>query len=95
MNCHQCGKPVSKSCTRTDCLAEITLAVRERAIQRKTAEERTLNLARHHFRDNFDKVAAWSEAKGWTKPEQRGTNFRAASETDRGKLVIQAIARSL
>ena len=95
MKCLQCNKSRSDACQREDCGIATSLATAEYLSRIATQKERELNLARHHFRDNFDKVAEWSERNGWTKPEQRGTNFRAASETDRGKLVIQAIARSL
>ena len=95
MKCRQCNKPVSHECNRSDCLASESAARQRWLDDLKARQEHTLNQARQNFRPNFDKVAAWSEANGWTKPEQRGTNYRAASETDRGKLVIQAIARSM
>lgn len=95
MKCNQCGKSVNHPCDRDDCGLQASIAAADKLARIATSDERERNLARHHFRDNFDAVAAWSEAKGWTKPDQRGTNFRAASETDRGKIVIAAIARSL
>ena len=95
MKCNQCGKSVTQSCARDDCGLQASIAAANKLDRISTAAEREINLARHHFRDNFDKVATWSEAKGWTKPDQRPQNYRAASETDRGKIVIAAIARSL
>ena len=95
MKCLQCNKSTTTPCKRSDCGVTVSVATAQRLARIETAKTREPNTARHHFRDNFDKVAAWSESKGWMKPADRPLHYRAASETDRGKIVIQAIARSL
>ena len=96
MKCNQCGKSVEKACKRIDCginVAAIKAELRRQYREQKRAID--LKLADSEFQRNYERVAAWAEDKGYQRPEDRITLAQYAAMTPQGKLVIQAIARSL
>lgn len=96
MKCNECGKSVKSACARAYCgINPQTLAAAQRHYtrdMRQKADAISSNLA---FDVNYALVAGWSEAKRWQKPSDRELLASWAAATPQGKLVIQAIARSL
>jgi len=96
MKCNQCGKAVEHACKRNDCgINEQTIKAelrRQHVEMRRATDDK---LAESEFQRNYAKVAAWSEGKRWQKPASRDMLAQWAASTPHGKLVIQAIARSL
>jgi len=65
---------------------------RQHVEMRRATDEK---LAESQFQRNYAAVAAWSERQGWQKPASRDMLAQWAASSPQGKLVIQAIARSL
>lgn len=96
MKCRQCNKTVDEPCKRSDCgINAQTIKAETRRIYRNEQAVVKLHAARDAFTENFLKVAAWSEAQGWQKKEDRQMLATWAASTDQGKIVIQTLARSL
>lgn len=96
MKCNQCGKSVEQSCKRDDCginVATIKAELRRQDLAMRRATD--VKLAESEFQRNYAKVADWSEGKGYQKPSDRDMLAQWAASSPQGKLVIQAIARSL
>ena len=96
MKCRQCNKTLESACSRSDCgiNAQTTVAAQRRQArdQQRHADAITSDSA---FAQNYARVAAWSEGKRWQKPSDQELLASWAAATPQGKLVIQAIARSL
>jgi len=96
MKCNQCGKAVEQPCKRSDCgINEQTIKAEARRIRRNEQQNERYHSAQSEFNANYAVVAAWSEAQGYQRPSDRDTLAQWAASTPHGKLVIQAIARSL
>ena len=96
MKCRQCNKTVEQACQRSDCgINAQTIKAEARRIYRNEQAVVKLHMARDAFTSNYLKVAAWSEAQGWQKKEDRQMLATWAASSDQGKIVIQALARSL
>lgn len=96
MKCLQCGKSVQQSCSRDDCGINVE-SIKAELRRQDRAERRAVDvkLAQSEFQQNYAKVADWAESKGHQKPSDRQMFAQWAASTPQGKLVIQAIARSL
>lgn len=96
MKCNQCGKAVEQACKRSDCgINEQTIKAELRREDRAQRAAVNVLMADSQFQRNYAAVAAWSEGKRWQKPASRDMLAQWAASTPQGKLVIQAIARSL
>ena len=96
MKCNQCGKYVEQSCKRDDCGINVATIKAELRRQDKEMRRATdVKLAESQFQQNYARVAAWSERKGYQRPSDRDMLAQWAASSPQGKLVIQAIARSL
>lgn len=96
MKCNQCGKSVAQPCKRTDCgINEQTIKAEARRIRRNEQQNERYHAAQSEFQQNYAVVAAWSEAQGYQRPSDRDMLATWAASSSQGKLVIQAIARSL
>lgn len=96
MKCNQCGKAVEQSCKRDDC--GINVATIKAELRRQDREQRRavdVKQADSAFQQNYAVVAEWSERMGYQKPSDRQQLAQWAASSPQGKLVIQAIARSL
>lgn len=96
MKCNQCGKAVQQSCQRSDCginVITVKAELRRQHVEMRRATD--VKLAESEFQRNYAKVADWSESKGYQKPSDRQMLAQWAASSPQGKLVIQAIARSL
>ena len=96
MKCNQCGKTVEQACKRDDCGINPT-TMRQELRRQDRAQRMAVDakLADTEFQRNYEAVANWSESKGYQRPSDRITLAQWAASTPQGKLVIQAIARSL
>jgi len=96
MKCNQCGKSVEQACKRDDCgINEKTSAAELRREDRAQRAAVNVLMADSQCQRNFAKVAEWSERQGWQRKVDREMYAKLAASTNQGKLVIQAIARSL
>lgn len=96
MKCNQCGKSVERACKRDDCgINEKTIKAEARRIRRNEQQNERYHAAQSDFQQNYAVVAAWSEGKGYQRPSDRDMLATWAASSPQGKLVIQAIARSL
>ena len=96
MKCNQCGKAVEQSCKRDDCGINVaTIKAELRRQDRAQRQAIDVKLAGSTFQQNYAVVAAWSERMGYQKPSDRDMLAQWAASTPQGKMVIQAIARSL
>lgn len=96
MKCNQCGKAVEQACKRSDCgINEQTIKAELRREDRAQRAAVNVLMADSQFQRNYAAVAAWSEGKRWQKPSDRDMIAQWAASSAQGKLVIQAIARSL
>lgn len=96
MKCNQCGKYVDQPCERNDCgINEQTIKAEARRIRRNELQNLRVKAAEAEFAGNYAIVAAWSESKGYQRPSDRDMLAQWAASSPQGKLVIQAIARSL
>jgi len=96
MKCNQCGKYVEQSCKRDDCGINVQTIKAELRRQDYAMRRATdVKLAESEFQKNYARVAAWSESKGYQRPSDRDMLAQWAASSPQGKLVIQAIARSL
>ena len=96
MKCHQCNKSAERACQRSDCgINEQTKKAELRRQDREMRRAIDVTLADTEFQRNYAAVAAWSEGKRWQKPSDRDMLAQWAASSPQGKLVIQAIARSL
>ena len=96
MKCNQCGKYVEQPCKRDDCgINDRTIKAELRRQDQAMRRATDVKLAESEFQRNYAVVAAWSEGKRWQKPSDRDMLAQWAASSPQGKLVIQAIARSL
>lgn len=96
MKCNQCGKSVESACKRDDCginVQTIKAELRRQDLAMRRATD--VKLAESEFQQNYQRVATWAEFFGYQKPSDRQMLAQWAASTPQGKLVIQAIARSL
>lgn len=96
MKCNQCGKAVEQACQRSDCgINVVTVDAELRREDRAQRAAVNVLMADSEFQRNFAKVAEWSERQGWQRKVDREMYAKLAASTNQGKLVIQAMARSL
>ena len=96
MKCRQCNKTLESACARSDCgINAQTIAAAQRRQARDAQRYADTLSSDAAFAQNYAHVAKWSESKRWQKPSDREMFAQWAAATPQGKLVIQAIARSL